>query len=1145
MVLTRTRTESSIDDPVTKRQKTESGGMWVYDVNKNSHLKGRRRFKADLQDLEVLCAAEYEAHGLRLKTIGAGEDDGSFVVGIENKQGKPVMEVSFLISDTSEYPKSHSLFCHSLDPDISSRLEAVLESVVDQPARPMKDMVDSFFSSVAAAVAPKAPIQVRSDSEGEDDEDDDSDTFDYDYMEDDDVGAVSVEPKAVLSLLQTNFVDTVGSSFQPGLTRISGGDDFVLSVSVPVISLAQSIPPRALMAWDRRLLSESQHLVLLISGFRGIYPVLENDGTYTQPAQKISATLSFKVGLSPRYKPGNEQAREAVRKHGLIVADAEDEYREQLEKAALEKEYEYYDDEDNQEYMEPAVEQPVVEEEEPDPERFDRFSLSSSLESLLDQAFLRVVQYRRKFGLGWAGAEVLYHETEKLQQTPEDVLAASFQVVTAADKEEAQLSRTLTLPHDPLAGLSKGEPINLPLTAFSYLIRRLTLCTKYCIVCHNKLNTDYEALKPYVCDSKLCSYQYYSMNRGPSLEYEIIHNTKTVDLLVSLAYVSAAEGSMEDPLPVGMGLRVQHPGVVPVGQFVAPNRGYVAPGTGALAPVDPIGPETPARPGVDGLVDFDTLNIVQVLDTLPPIEVMKKHLLKKVQVGKSKPKLKDLDPNLLPAAWLLLRWIVCSCTALIEEITDPNELIQDLDMNWKQFRLTVGAPDAEAKFKHAVQDAANKDLNAQNYPVLYAFHGSPLKNWHSIVRHGLWYRQITHGRAYGNGVYLAKDAQTSMGHYAVASRTAWKHSASCPSNCVALAEVVNRPQEFVSSSPYFVIADTTWIVCRYLLIKGITQPEDAFTNKPAPTPSATATGPIRYVSIDPLHKTVVSGKTIQIPDPTHQLESVLQQRQADVLENILDEEDMAIFSLDPTAESQSQSQSKGKGKQAVNGHYDGDHDYMDIDDDDDYLDDWNHDADYVQRALETFMPPPFESTNGASMALQKELRLMLKEQDNAKSLKELGWYMPPELLGDNLYQWIVEMHSFDPDIPIAQDLRKNNINSIIFEIRFPPTFPIAPPFFRIITPRFLPFIHGGGGHVTGGGSICMDLLTSNGWLPSYTIPAVLMQIKLAISNLEPRPARLSSQWRTPYTVSESLAGFKRAAATHNWTVPEGLDRLVR
>lgn len=55
-----------------------------------------------------------------------------------------------------------------------------------------------------------------------------------------------------------------------------------------------------------------------------------------------------------------------------------------------------------------------------------------------------------------------------------------------------------------------------------------------------------------------------------------------------------------------------------------------------------------------------------------------------------------------------------------------------------------------------------------------------------------------------------------------------------------------------------------------------------------------------------------------------------------------------------------------------------------------------------------------------------------------------------------------------------------NINSIVFEIRFPPNYPLSPPFFRIITPRFLPFIHGGGGHVTGGGSICMDLLTADG-----------------------------------------------------------------
>jgi len=170
---------------------------------------------------------------------------------------------------------------------------------------------------------------------------------------------------------------------------------------------------------------------------------------------------------------------------------------------------------------------------------------------------------------------------------------------------------------------------------------------------------------------------------------------------------------------------------------------------------------------------------------------------------------------------------------------------------------------------------------------------------------------------------------------------------------------------------------------------------------------------------------------------------------------------------------------------------------------------------------------------------------MVKEQDAAASLKELGWYMPSEFNEDNLFQWIVEMHSFDPDLPIARDLAAKKLNSVIFEIRFPSTFPHAPPFFRILKPRFLPFIRGGGGHVTGGGSICMDLLTADGWSPSYSIPAVLMQIKLAISNLDPRPARLDpSHWNMPYQMREALEGYLRAATTHGWKFPDGLQKLL-
>ena len=39
----------------------DSGLQFVYDINKNAHLKGRRRFKADLEDMEIMSAAGYAA----------------------------------------------------------------------------------------------------------------------------------------------------------------------------------------------------------------------------------------------------------------------------------------------------------------------------------------------------------------------------------------------------------------------------------------------------------------------------------------------------------------------------------------------------------------------------------------------------------------------------------------------------------------------------------------------------------------------------------------------------------------------------------------------------------------------------------------------------------------------------------------------------------------------------------------------------------------------------------------------------------------------------------------------------------------------------------------------------------------------------
>jgi ubiquitin-conjugating enzyme E2 Q len=181
------------------------------------------------------------------------------------------------------------------------------------------------------------------------------------------------------------------------------------------------------MAWDRRLLSCSQHFTLLISGFHGLYPVLESDVSYTGSAQRLGVSLGFKVGLSQRYKPGTEQALEIVRKHGLIAHNAEDEVRIQLERAAQQQRSELSDDQNEDEPMlveaAPEEEEVVVHED-----RFENFSLSSSLESLMDQSFLKIVQLRRKFNLGWAGAELLHTEIEISQQLDKDILKMKHDV---------------------------------------------------------------------------------------------------------------------------------------------------------------------------------------------------------------------------------------------------------------------------------------------------------------------------------------------------------------------------------------------------------------------------------------------------------------------------------------------------------------------------------------------------------------------------------------------------------------------------------------------------------------------------------------------------------------------------------------------
>lgn len=218
-------------------------------------------------------------------------------------------------------------------------------------------------------------------------------------------------------------------------------------------------------------------------------------------------------------------------------------------------------------------------------------------------------------------------------------------------------------------------------------------------------------------------------------------------------------------------------------------------------------------------------------------------------------------------------------------------------------------------------------------------------------------------------------------------------------------------------------------------MKGVIESYDG-VNSEISKPNARDQTAIPLVKIDPAHSITLNGVKIAIPEPSYQIDTLLAARQGEQAEEDNDEEDLAVFQHKPVVHE-------------VIEVDDDDEQGGFFDDDDDYhvpapkpsasakgkgkatekkvvplKDDWKHDPVWVNNTVAHLMPPPLEATPSATMAVQRELTAMLKEQENAKSLKELGWYMPPELIGDNLFQWIVEMHSFDESIPIAKDLKQ-------------------------------------------------------------------------------------------------------------------------
>lgn len=142
------------------------------------------------------------------------------------------------------------------------------------------------------------------------------------------------------------------------------------------------------------------------------------------------------------------------------------------------------------------------------------------------------------------------------------------------------------------------------------------------------------------------------------------------------------------------------------------------------------------------------------------------------------------------AIYNLLRFVVYGCALRLEHVK-----LADVE-----------------KFKVVHNGDREKQFMRLDEPIQYLYHGSPLQNWHSIMRNGLKVMSgtplMTTGAVYGNGIYLSDSLLISYSY----SRKTYATSGII----IGVYEVYNGDQ-YKKTTNIFVVPDENKLLLRYLL----------------------------------------------------------------------------------------------------------------------------------------------------------------------------------------------------------------------------------------------------------------------------------------------------------------------------------------
>ncbi|XP_029702095.1 ubiquitin-conjugating enzyme E2 Q2-like isoform X2 [Takifugu rubripes] len=170
----------------------------------------------------------------------------------------------------------------------------------------------------------------------------------------------------------------------------------------------------------------------------------------------------------------------------------------------------------------------------------------------------------------------------------------------------------------------------------------------------------------------------------------------------------------------------------------------------------------------------------------------------------------------------------------------------------------------------------------------------------------------------------------------------------------------------------------------------------------------------------------------------------------------------------------------------------------------------------------------------ASDRLMKELREIYRSQSYKTGIYSV------ELVNDSLYEWHVKLRTVDPDSPLHTDLQvlkeKEGMDYILLNFSYKDNFPFDPPFVRVVSPVL------SGGYVLGGGALCMELLTKQGWSSAYSIESVIMQINATLVKGKARVQFGAN--KNQYNLARAQQSYKSLVQIHEkngWYTPPKED----